>query len=84
MAFEPVGIAARRLVGRLSVSQQERKRAAHNDNVAALPEVPRREEMARGNESGCGVAPGRKATAFDRLTRAVACCDQRRPDGGME
>lgn len=45
MAFEPVGIAARRLVSRLSVSLHERKRAADNDNLP--PEAARVGEDAK-------------------------------------
>lgn len=37
MAFEPIGIAARRVVASLEVRRQERKRAAENDNQP--PEV---------------------------------------------
>jgi hypothetical protein len=45
MAFEPVGIAARRVVASLSVARQERKRAAENDNWPPPPKEPQREEL---------------------------------------
>lgn len=39
VGFEPIGIAARRVVASLEVRRQERKRAAENDNQP--PEVAR-------------------------------------------
>lgn len=57
MAFEPVGIAARRVVASLEVRRQERKRAAENDNRPPKA-APKRGGEAQDARAGAATLRG--------------------------
>lgn len=82
MAFEPIGIAARRVVASLGVARQERKRAAENENQP--PEVPRGEGGWRKPRGGKTPGVERAAATFAFHQREGGSRDKGRPGDRLD